>query len=136
MNKVGKEGKFIMSKELVIRKCKKCGAIVKVIEDCNCPCGIECCGEKMEKVVPNSVDAAFEKHVPTYEVKDGKIFVRVNHVMEEEHYIEWIAIVYDSKEIITYFKPGDEPIAHGKYVPGSTIYAYCNKHSLWKKDVE
>ena len=36
----------------------------------------------------------------------------------------------------TYFKPGDEPVAHCKYVPGSTIYAYCNKHSLWKKDVE
>ena len=69
-------------------------------------------------------------------VQDGKIFVRVNHVMEEEHYIEWISIVFDGKEKTTYFKPGDEPVAHCKYVPGSTIYAYCNKHELWKAEVE
>lgn len=123
--------------ELVIKKCKKCGAAVKVFEDCNCDnCGIQCCGGKMVKLVPNSVDAAFEKHVPTYEVKDGKIFVRVNHVMEEDHFIEWISIVFDGAEKITYFKPGDEPVAHCKYVPGSTIYAYCNKHELWKTEVE
>lgn len=125
-----------MSRELVIKKCNKCGAIVKVLEDCNCYCGIECCGEEMKKLIPNSVDASVEKHVPTYEIKDGKIFARVNHVMEEEHYIEWISIVYENREVTTYFKPGDEPIANCKYVPGSTIYAYCNKHGLWKKDVE
>lgn len=126
-----------MNKELIIRKCKHCEAMVKVLEDCTCDnCGIKCCGEQMEQLVPNSVDAAVEKHVPTYEVKDGKIFVKVNHVMEEEHYIEWISIVYGNKEVITYFKPGEEAIAHCKYVPGSTIYAYCNKHQLWKKDVE
>ena len=125
-----------MSKELVIKKCFKCGAIIKVIEDCKCPCGFECCGEQMKTLVPNSVDAAAEKHVPTYEVKEGKILVRVNHVMEEDHYIEWISIVYDNKEVTTYLKPGDEPIMHCKYVPGSIIYAYCNKHALWKKEVE
>lgn len=124
-------------KELVIKKCSKCGATVKVIEDCHCDsCGIECCGEKMKKVEPNSVDASFEKHVPTYEVKDGKIYVRVNHVMEEDHYIEWISIVFDGAEKTVYFKPGDEPTTHCKYVPGSVIYAYCNKHGLWKTEVE
>ena len=126
-----------MSREFIVKKCMKCGAVVKVFEDCNCPgCGIRCCDEEMKALVPNSVDASAEKHVPTYEVKDRKIFVRVNHVMEEEHYIEWIAIVYDDHEKITYLNPGDEPVAHCKYVPGSTIYAYCNKHSLWKADVK
>lgn len=126
-----------MSKELIIRRCKHCGAMVKVLEDCTCDnCGIKCCGEQMEELVPNSVDAAVEKHVPTYEVKDGKIFVKVNHVMEDDHYIEWVSFVFDNKEVTTYFKPGEEAIAHCKYVPGSTIYAYCNKHGLWKKDVE
>lgn len=123
-------------REITIKKCIKCGAVVKVLEDCNCPCGIECCNEKMITLKPNSVDAAVEKHVPTYEIKDGKIFVRVNHVMEEDHYIEWISIVFDKKEVTTYLKPGDEPVAHCKYVPGSTIYAYCNKHALWKTEVE
>ena len=127
-----------MKRELIIKKCMSCGATVKVLEDCKCgeDCGIKCCGEKMTVLEPNSVDASFEKHVPTYEVKDGKIFVRVNHVMEEEHYIEWISIVSEGKECITYLKPGEEAVAHCKYVPGATIYAYCNKHELWKADVE
>lgn len=124
-------------KEFIVKKCSKCGATVKVLEDCNCEgCGISCCGEEMKVLVPNSVDAAVEKHVPTYEVKDGKIFVKVNHVMEEDHYIEWISIVFGGKEVTTYLEPGKDAIAHCKYIPGSTIYAYCNKHGLWKMDVE
>lgn len=127
-----------MKRELIIKKCMSCGATVKVIEDCHCgdDCGIKCCGEKMTVLEPNSVDAAAEKHVPTYEIKDGKIFARVNHVMEDEHYIEWISIVSEGKECTTYFKPGDEPVAHCKYVPGAVVYAYCNKHGLWKTEVE
>ena len=127
-----------MSKELIIKKCLKCGATVKVIEDCTCSsgCGIQCCGESMKVLTPNSVDAAFEKHVPTYEIKDGKIFVKVNHVIEEEHFIEWISIVSENKECTTYLEPGKDASTHCKYTPGSTVYAYCNKHGLWKIDVE
>ena len=124
-----------MKNELILRKCKICGAIVKIIKDCENE-DIECCGEKMEKVIPNSVDAAIEKHVPMYEVKDGMIEVKVNHVMEEEHYIEWICLVQEGKECYKYLKPGMEAKVHFKYIPGSTIYAYCNKHGLWKKEVQ
>jgi superoxide reductase len=126
-----------MSREFIVKKCTKCGAIVKVLEDCNCEgCGIVCCGEPMEKLVPNSVDAAVEKHVPTYEIKEGKLYVKVNHVMEEEHFIDWITVVFGNKEVTTYLEKGKDAVAHCKYVPGSVIYAYCNKHGLWKKEVE
>ena len=60
----------------------------------------------MKRVTANSVDAAFEKHVPNYEVNDKKITVRVNHVMEEDHYIEWIAIASE-KRICKKFKYAD-----------------------------
>ena len=124
-------------RELIIKKCLKCGAIVKAIEDCNCEnCGIQCCEEKMVKLEPNSVDAAFEKHVPVYEIKDDKIYAKVNHVMEEEHFIEWISFVSDGKEVTKYFKPGEEAEAHCKYAPETVIYAYCNKHGLWKTEVK
>ena len=124
-------------KEFVVKKCFKCGAMVKVIEDCHCDnCGIQCCGGQMQALVPNSVDAAFEKHVPNYEIKDGKIFVKVNHVMDENHFIEWVSFVFEDKEVTTYFKPGEDAEAHCRYIPGSTVYAYCNKHGLWKADVK
>ena len=121
-------------KEFIIKKCTKCGAVAHLLgnEDTT----ISCCGEEMKTLTPNSVDAAVEKHVPTYEVKDGKIYVKVNHVMDEDHYIEWISIVFGEKEVTTYLTPGKNAVAHCKYVPGSTVYAYCNKHGLWKADVK
>ena len=126
-----------MKKEFRIKKCAKCGAIVKVIEDCTCEdCGIQCCGEQMKELVPNSVDAAVEKHVPTYEIKDGMLSIKVNHVMEDEHSIEWISVVTENKEETTYFEPGKVAEVKAEYKPGTIIYAYCNKHGLWKADAK
>lgn len=126
-----------MKKELIIKKCKNCGATVKVIEDCNCSgCGMICCEEQMELQVPNSVDAAVEKHVPTYEKVEDEIFVKVNHVMEKEHFIEWITLVSDNKEITVKLYPEQEAEVRFPYIPNSVLYAYCNKHGLWKKEVE
>ena len=35
-------------KEYIVKKCLKCGAVVRVIEDCNCDnCSFICCGEYM-----------------------------------------------------------------------------------------
>ncbi len=63
-----------MKNEFIIKKCSSCGAMVKVFKDCTCKdCGIKCCGEEMKVMVPNSVDAAKEKHVPTYQVYGEKI---------------------------------------------------------------
>ena len=114
-------------------RCNKCGTRVIVDKGGN---NVICCGEQMMEVKPNSVDAAIEKHVPEYVVEDNKIKVVVNHVMEEEHFIEWILLETDKGIEKVDFKPGDKPEAVFEYVPGSTLYAYCNKHSLWKKDVE
>ena len=126
-----------MNNELIIRKCKSCGAMVKVINDCMCgDCGIKCCGDKMDILVPNSTDASVEKHVPVYERIEDEIFVRVNHPMEKEHFIEWITLVKENVEYTVKMYPEQNAECRFKYIPGSTIYAYCNKHGLWKKDVE
>lgn len=55
-----------MSKEFIIRKCDSCNAVVKVLEDCNCNCKIQCCGKEMRKLEPNTFEASAEKHIPTY----------------------------------------------------------------------
>ena len=123
-------------RELIIRKCNHCKAMVKVIEECNCKCGLICCGEEMKVVKANATDAAFEKHVPTYEIKGDEIVVEVNHVMEDDHYIEWIAAVSDNYEEIKYLMPGMKAKATFKYFKGMNLYSYCNKHSLWTKEVE
>ena len=112
------KGEIIMKKELIIKKCNHCGGMVEVIKDCKIKW------------------AAIEKHIPTYEKTIEGIFVRVNHVMEKEHYIEWIALVTDNKEYKVTLYPEQNAECEFPYVPGSTLYAYCNKHGLWKQTVE
>ena len=125
-------------RELLIKRCAKCGSVVKVLHDCECggDCGIKCCGEKMITLKANSTDGASEKHVPEYVINDGFVEVTVNHVMDPDHYIEWIAALYEDKERVQYLEPGKDAKAKFKYKEGMTLYSYCNKHLLWKTDVK
>ena len=124
-------------KEVIFKKCYKCGAMVQVEQDCNCPgCGIQCCGEEMHKLTPNSTDAAIEKHVPEYEVVGDKIKVHVNHVMDDDHYIASNMHVTQKKQCKVMLETGKEAVAEFPYIPGSTVYEYCNKHGLWKAEVK
>ena len=121
-------------RELILKKCPKCGALVKVLDDCHCPCGIMCCGEKMQEVKANSIDASWEKHVPHYEIEANNLKVQVNHVMDEDHFIAWLMFVTSEKEETVYFKPGEVAEAIFPRANG-ILYAYCNKHGLWSKEV-
>ena len=126
-----------MKNELLIKKCQKCGALVEVINDCNCgDCGITCCGETMVKLISNSVDKSLEKHIPTFKLIGDEILIKVNHVMEKEHFIEWIALVNDKDICKVKLLPGQNAECKFKYIKGSRLYAYCNKHGLWSCDVE
>ena len=131
-----KERSINMKNELILKKCKSCGAMIKIIHDCTCNnCGIKCCGEEMEVLIPNSEDASSEKHTPIYEKVEDEIFVKVNHPMEKEHYIEQIILVKDNHEEVIRLYPEQNAECRFKYMPGSTVYAYCNKHGLWSTQV-
>ena len=117
-------------------KCNSCGALVKVLEECNGNCKIQCCGEEMIEVSLNSKDASFEKHLPQYEKIGDKIQVNVPHVMEEEHYITFITYQHDNQEETIYLNSTDEAKVEFTYYPNSKLYSYCNKHGLWVTDVE
>ncbi|MBR4421556.1 MAG: desulfoferrodoxin Dfx [Erysipelotrichaceae bacterium] len=117
-------------------RCKKCGQIVAIVEKKACP--IMCCGEPMEEIVPGTTDAAVEKHVPVYEVKDNKVYVTVGevaHPMLAEHYIEWIALQTKNGNQRKKLNPEEEPKAVFAILEDDevlAVYAYCNLHGLWK----
>lgn len=119
-----------------LKKCSKCGAIIKEINPCTCNDCITCCNEKMKEIKPNTEECAVEKHLPTYEVEGNEIIVKVNHVMTEEHLINWITLEADNKEYTVYLKNNDEPTVRFPYIKGSTLYSYCNLHGLWETKVE
>ena len=115
-------------------KCNKCGTLVFSMDDE--PFGATCCGEDLVEQVPNSVDASFEKHLPTYIKEDNKLIAEVHHVMEEDHNIEWIMALTDGKEDIRYLEPYMDAKVVFENVNVKELYAYCNKHGLWKTIVE
>jgi len=123
--------------ELIIKKCMKCGALIEVLEDCKCEnCGIKCCGETMRTFVPNAEDASFEKHLPVVEIVGDEIIVTVPHVMEEDHYIEWIELIAENRKQRQILEIGKPAQARFPYKKGSRVYSYCNKHGLWTADVK
>lgn len=127
----------IMKNELKIKKCTKCGLLMKVMSNCvDNECETLCCGKPMMELKANAVDAAPEKHVPIYEIKNDCIEVKVNHVMEVDHWIEWICLKTEKKEAFVYLNPSEDASAVFKNVKSGVLYAYCNKHGLWKTEID
>ena len=92
----------------------------------------------MTELIPGTTDAAIEKHIPVYKVKDNKVTVEigsVEHPMLEEHYIEWVSIQTKFGNQRKTLNPGDKPEVCFALCDGDeveAVYAYCNIHGLWK----
>jgi superoxide reductase len=130
---MAKECKFM---ELKFYSCEICGKIIAMVKDTGVP--TICCGQPMKEIVPGSVDAAAEKHVPVVSVDGNIVTVEVGsvpHPMAEEHYIEWIVLSTKEGMQRKELNPGDEPKAEFALTDGDEVIgalAYCNLHSLWK----
>ena len=123
-----------MAAILDIYKCRKCGILVEVLHEGSGE--LVCCGQPMEKLVTNKVDASKEKHVPVIEkLADGfKVKIgSVPHPMEEKHYIEWIELLADGVAYRKFLKPGVAPEAVFN-IKAATVSAreHCNIHGLWE----
>ena len=118
-------------------KCAHCGNVVMKVVDNKVP--VFCCGEKMEELVPNTVDASGEKHLPVVtDLGNGLLKVEVgsvHHPMLPEHHISFIYVETENGGIRVDLK--DEPVAE-VYVGANkpvAVYEYCNLHGLWKVEL-
>ena len=114
--------------------CEHCGNIVTMVQDKGVP--VFCCGQKMTPLVPGTVEAAHEKHIPVYTVEGNTVHVKVGsveHPMLPEHYISMIAAVDGDTVTMKFPKPGDKPELK-TFVRGDKVEAYeiCNLHGYWK----
>ena len=118
-----------------IYHCPLCGNVVEVLYT---GAGeLVCCGEPMNLLKENSVDAAREKHVPVLSDLGGKVKVAVGsvaHPMEAKHYIAFIEVLTEKKVYRKELKPGQEPKAKFpvKLEKVLEVREYCNLHGLWK----
>ncbi len=118
-------------------KCRHCGNVITKFVDSKVP--VVCCGEKMEELIPNTVDASGEKHVPVVtKIDDCKIKVEVGsvaHPMVPEHFIAFIYVETEDGGILVNLKDKPEAeicVCNKKVV---AVYEYCNLHGLWKTEL-
>ena len=75
-------------------KCNHCGNVIQKVVDSKVP--VVCCGEKMTELIPGTVDASVEKHLPVVTwIDDKTIKVQVGsvaHPMSAEHHIAFIYV--------------------------------------------
>ena len=89
------------------------------------------------ELIPNTTDAAGEKHVPVISISNNTVKVAVGsveHPSFPEHYIEFIALETDKGLQMKWGKPGVVPIAFFTISEDETVlaaYEYCNLHGLW-----
>ncbi len=118
--------------------CEHCGNIVGMVHDAGVP--MMCCGQKMTQLVPGTVEASLEKHIPVVTVDNNSVTAVVGsvaHPMAEEHHIAWVYLQTDRGGQRKCIPVGGEPkvtfaLADEKPV---AVYAYCNLHGLWKTDI-
>ena len=121
------------------KQCKHCGNVITKLTSAQVP--VKCCGEEMHVLEAGVTDAAQEKHVPAVTVEGSLVKVdvgSVTHPMTAEHFIQWVVVETERDALIHWFHPEEAPEVVFALAEGQTakaVYAYCNLHGLWKKDL-
>lgn len=119
-------------------KCRHCGNVIEKLVDSKVK--VVCCGEEMEELVPNTVDASGEKHVPVVScLEECKMKVTVGsvpHPMEDAHHIVFIYVETENGGMRVDLKDKPEALFCVKNGKPVAVYEYCNLHGLWKTDVK
>jgi len=118
--------------------CEICGNMVGQLKDEGPP--LVCCGSEMTELVPNTVEASAEKHLPDVAVSGDSVSVSVGsvpHPMEEAHNIGFVYVETELGGQRKCLKVGQEPKLTFCFSDDKPVaaYAYCNLHGLWKTDI-
>lgn len=119
--------------------CEETQTVVEVVAGQAAPLTID--GKEMKELVPNSTDAAVEKHMPVLSVENGVLKVcvgEVEHPSIEKHWIPFVAVKAGELVMRREIKATEKPEAIfplGDYKGEVEVYAWCNLHGIWKATI-
>ncbi|MCR5207263.1 MAG: helix-turn-helix domain-containing protein [Eubacterium sp.] len=122
-----------------IRNCNKSSNMLRAVFYV-CPvCGnviystgeavMSCCGITLP---PLAAEDADESHLIIAQTVEDEYYVTLSHPMTKEHYISFIAAVSDNTVQLVKQYPEGNAEARFKKNRVKYIYAYCNRHGLFK----
>jgi superoxide reductase len=122
-----------MAKKIYFYHCRNCDTIVELVE--NGGHSLRCCDKPMELEEVKEYGNLSEYHLPQLRHQDGLLYVSVGakmHPQSEDHHISFIVLV--SKQTVKRINiKGDGPAtAIFADMDHGDVYAYCNKHGIWK----
>ena len=108
--------------------CPVCGNVIQSCGDAV----VSCCGITLPA---QEAEAADEEHAIKLEIVEDEYFVSIQHPMTKEHYISFVMAVSDQRVQLVKFYPEQGAEARFKIDGVKNLYAYCNRHGLFRLDV-
>ena len=115
-------------KKTKIYVCPVCGNVISATGEAV----ISCCGVTLPVCEAEEAD---ETHTIKVEAVEDEYYVTLSHEMTKEHYISFIAAVTDNGISLTKIYPEQNAEARFKINRTHAVYAYCNKHGLFKVNI-
>lgn len=119
-------GNIIQSTGEAVISC--CGITLPPLEIEDCDCDNTTAATENSEYAENKFS-----HALKIETVEEEYFVSINHPMSKEHYISFIAAVYDNGVSLVKLYPENSAEARFKIARAKFILAYCNHHGLFQK---
>lgn len=111
-------------KKIKMYVCPICGNVITSMGECK----TSCCGLDLH---PLDNEESDDKHKLNIEKCEDEYYVNLSHPMSKEHYISFIAGIYDNGIELVKLYPEGPAEARFKISRCREIYYYCNHHGLF-----
>ena len=129
-NEVRNQNKSFNMKKILFYTCPVCGNVIQAIGGAV----ISCCGITLPplEVEEDCDDELLAEHIIKLEKVEDEYYLTIDHPMTKEHYISFIAAVYDNGVDFVKLYPESAAEARFKIARAKFFLAYCNHHGLFK----
>ena len=108
--------------------CPVCGNVIQSTGEAV----ISCCGITLPPLEPESADG---QHMIRKEIAEDEYYVTVDHPMTKDHYISFLAALSDQGIQLVKLYPEGPAETRFKISRVRKLYAYCNRHGLFRLKV-
>ena len=108
--------------------CPVCGNVIRAVGEA----AVSCCGITLP---PLEAEEADEDHALSLRIIEDEYYVEAGHPMTKDHFISFLAAVSDQGMQFVKLYPEGNAEARFRRSRVRAVYAYCNRHGLFRVNV-